>query len=459
MDALLASAAGSPVFTATRAPYLLLDETLTIQAANDAYLHATARDAEEIVGRFMFDAFPDNPADPTASGTRNLAASLNMVLRRNAAHAMPIQRYDVAPTGSAVFVPKTWSPTNSPIADARGRVAGVLHHVEDLSELTELLHSPPADGSAPTNSLVVAAARYRRDRNGAQQENSRLRDALSAMAASRGGVGAHPHAVARRRRLWRQVAVLAGDNYWVGWAGALCAVAVTPLLWCGVVFWGVGGVVGSDHRWGWGGGPALCAVAVAALDSVTGAALTLTTATAGRQLVAVSSTWARRVEELDHSLEEGPAHAAQLAGVPVHVSDLSREHTLWPAYSIAAADIGLRGVSAFPVALGGSNLGTFTVYRRHQNAVSESEWTDTALMADLAVAAVLADQERIEHHLLDGEAPGPRYDLSAAVGMVAVDLDLSFDDAVNRLRSYSRALNRAMSDIALDVLRGNLQIR
>lgn len=423
MDALLASAAGSPVFTATRAPYLLLDDTLTIQAANDAYLHATARDAEEIVGRFMFDAFPDNPADPTASGTRNLAASLDMVLRRNSAHAMPIQRYDVAPTGSAVFVPKTWSPTNSPIADARGRVAGVLHHVEDLSELTELLHSPPAAGSAATNSLVVAAARYRRDRNGAQQENSRLRDALSAMAASRGGVGAHPHAVARRRRLWRQVAVLAGDNYWVGWAGALCAVAV------------------------------------AALDSVTGAALTLTTATAGRQLVAVTSTWARRVEELDHSLEEGPAHAAQLAGVPVHVSDLSRERTLWPAYSIAAADIGLRSVSAFPVALGGSNLGTFTVYRRHQNAVSESEWTDTALMADLAVAAVLADQERIEHHLLDGEATGPRYDLSAAVGMVAVDLDLSFDDAVNRLRSYSRVLNRAMSDIALDVLRGNLQIR
>jgi PAS domain-containing protein len=96
----LESAATSPVFTETVAPYLLLDDDLTIRAVNDAYLRATQRDREEFIGTHVFDAFPDNPADPSASGVRNLAASLERVLRTATTHQMTIQRYDVAPTDS-----------------------------------------------------------------------------------------------------------------------------------------------------------------------------------------------------------------------------------------------------------------------------------------------------------------------------------------------------------------------
>jgi hypothetical protein len=39
----------------------------TIVAVNDAYARATMTTREDILGRGLFDAFPDNPADPTAT--------------------------------------------------------------------------------------------------------------------------------------------------------------------------------------------------------------------------------------------------------------------------------------------------------------------------------------------------------------------------------------------------------
>ncbi len=80
MDRILSDVAGSPVFGAGRAPYLLLDRELVIRGVNDAYLTATGRAREQLVGAAIFEAFPDNPDDPGADGVRNLESSLRVVL-------------------------------------------------------------------------------------------------------------------------------------------------------------------------------------------------------------------------------------------------------------------------------------------------------------------------------------------------------------------------------------------
>lgn len=61
--------------------YLVLTPDLTIVAVSEAYLCATMTNREEILGRQLFEVFPDNPSDPSASGVRNLKDSLNRVLR------------------------------------------------------------------------------------------------------------------------------------------------------------------------------------------------------------------------------------------------------------------------------------------------------------------------------------------------------------------------------------------
>ncbi len=81
------------------APALLLvlgtDPGFTIVDASDAYLRATHTQRESIVGRRLFDVFPDNPADPAATGVAHLRASIERVLAGRRADTMAVQKYDV----------------------------------------------------------------------------------------------------------------------------------------------------------------------------------------------------------------------------------------------------------------------------------------------------------------------------------------------------------------------------
>lgn len=112
----------------------------TIVGASDAYLAATMTDREAIVGRGLFDVFPDNPDDPEATGTRNLRESLTRVLESKSPDAMAVQKYDVRKPESegGGWETRYWSPVNSPVPDARGNVAWILHRVEDVTEFVRL---------------------------------------------------------------------------------------------------------------------------------------------------------------------------------------------------------------------------------------------------------------------------------------------------------------------------------
>ena len=72
--------------------YLVLNPKLEIVAVSNAYLNATMTKREEILGRGIFDVFPDNPNDPAATGVRNLKASLHRVLRDRVPDTMRVQK-------------------------------------------------------------------------------------------------------------------------------------------------------------------------------------------------------------------------------------------------------------------------------------------------------------------------------------------------------------------------------
>lgn len=117
--------------------YLVLDPDFVIVAVTDAYLHATLTVREEIIGRELFDVFPDNPNDPAATGTRNLRASLETVLRTAAPHSMPVQKYDIRRPNSEEFEERYWKPLNTPVV-IDGKVAYIIHSVENVTSLVRL---------------------------------------------------------------------------------------------------------------------------------------------------------------------------------------------------------------------------------------------------------------------------------------------------------------------------------
>ncbi len=120
--------------------YLVLKPDLTIVAVSEAYLRATMTERAKILGRGIFEVFPDNPDEPEATGVQNLRASLSRVLDRQTPDTMAVQKYDIRRPESegGGFEERHWSPVNSPVLGADGEVAYIIHRVEDVTEFVRL---------------------------------------------------------------------------------------------------------------------------------------------------------------------------------------------------------------------------------------------------------------------------------------------------------------------------------
>ena len=120
--------------------YLVLTPDLYIVAVTDAYLQATMTTREAVLGRHLFDVFPDNPDDPSATGVGNLGASLERVKATRRADVMPVQKYDIrrpAAEGGG-FEEHYWSPINTPVPGPDNQIAYIIHRVEDVTEFVRL---------------------------------------------------------------------------------------------------------------------------------------------------------------------------------------------------------------------------------------------------------------------------------------------------------------------------------
>ena len=133
--------------------YLVLTPEFKIVAASDAYLQATMTKREDIIGRGLFEVFPDNPDEPDATGETNLRASLTSVRENCLPHTMAIQKYDIRrPDG--VFEERYWSPINSPVVGADRKIQYLIHRVEEVTEFVRS-KSQAASGDASLNSRMV----------------------------------------------------------------------------------------------------------------------------------------------------------------------------------------------------------------------------------------------------------------------------------------------------------------
>lgn len=107
---------------------------------------------EEILGRDVFDVFPDNSDDPTATGAVNLRASLEKVRHSCAADTMAVQKYDVrrpADEGGG-FEIRYWTPSNTPVLDRHGRLIYIISRAEDVTEFARLEEQEAEQEAAKT---------------------------------------------------------------------------------------------------------------------------------------------------------------------------------------------------------------------------------------------------------------------------------------------------------------------
>jgi signal transduction histidine kinase len=97
-------------------------------------------DRYAILGRHVFESFPDNPDDPSADGVRNLRTSLERVLQLGVTDTMAVQKYDIRrpEAEGGGFEERYWSPVNSPVFNPDRTIRYIIHRVEDVTEFIRL---------------------------------------------------------------------------------------------------------------------------------------------------------------------------------------------------------------------------------------------------------------------------------------------------------------------------------
>jgi hypothetical protein len=115
--------------------YLVLTPDFTIVSASDVFLRNTMSRRDNIEGRNIFDAFPDNPHDPDASGVFNLKSSFLRVLEHRSLDVVPLLKYDIPKPGykGGGFEERYWHPVNFPVFDHMGNLVHIIHNSEDVT--------------------------------------------------------------------------------------------------------------------------------------------------------------------------------------------------------------------------------------------------------------------------------------------------------------------------------------
>ena len=112
-------------------PYMVMDRRFYIVYANPAYLELVERKLEDIVGRYVFDNFPD-----TEERVEVIRSALVKTLGGEVTR-MDRQSYHFeSPDGSTRT--RCWQCVQTPYYGADGEVAYIIHHAEDVAEAVEL---------------------------------------------------------------------------------------------------------------------------------------------------------------------------------------------------------------------------------------------------------------------------------------------------------------------------------
>lgn len=200
---------------------------------------------------------------------------------------------------------------------------------------------------------------------------------------------------------------------------------------------------------------------VVELSIATEAGILLADETGDLQVMAASKERTRLLELFQIQNAEGPCRECFLTGRPVAVPDLELERDRWPRFAPRALEVGFRSVQAVPLRLRGEVLGAMNLFIAEPGGVDSGDATLVQALADIATIGLLQRRTTLNAQLHLGQvqhALQSRIVIEQAKGIVAQQAGISVDDAFERLRRHSRNHNRALHDLALAVIHGELTV-
>jgi len=174
---------------------------------------------------------------------------------------------------------------------------------------------------------------------------------------------------------------------------------------------------------------------------------------------------AAQLAELQYTLGEGPCREAARLRAPVFATDLGRapDTRRWPLFSVQAVRAGARAVFSTPLTGAGSALGTLDLYRESPGSLPSDHVRTMLLVADAVTLAVIAldhaspVSQGVVTWLSGVEAD--REEVHQATGMIMMQLGVSAEEALLRLRARAFAQGRTATEVAQAIIDRTMDLR
>jgi GAF domain-containing protein len=197
------------------------------------------------------------------------------------------------------------------------------------------------------------------------------------------------------------------------------------------------------------------------LLGVTAAGLLLDDQRGSLALVASSDESSRLLEIFQLQTNEGPCLDCVRTGSAVSSDDLAQDRERWPQFVPAALEAGCRSVVAVPLRLRDQIIGGLNMFHARPEPIPDDDRRLAQALADVATIGILqrrsthrssALAEQLQHAL------SSRVAIEQAKGVLAERSGVGMDEAFDALRRYARTHNLKLTDVAVAVVRGELDV-
>ena len=187
------------------------------------------------------------------------------------------------------------------------------------------------------------------------------------------------------------------------------------------------------------------AIVASATDTVPGAEQAGVSLREGKLLQTVASTsdLTKRINNIEHELDEGPCLQALLDHRSYRIDDISQD-TRWPQFAAAAAAHGVRSMLGYKLFTSGRSLGTLDLYSSKLNAFDGDSEVIGELFAAHAAIALIGSTEQAEWH----RALSSRDTIGMAKGILMQRERLTDNQAFKLLVYTSQNANIKIHDLA-----------
>ncbi|WP_320780182.1 ANTAR domain-containing protein [Streptomyces sp. CRN 30] len=166
------------------------------------------------------------------------------------------------------------------------------------------------------------------------------------------------------------------------------------------------------------------------------------------------------LEDLQWTLGEGPGPEVARAGAVSLEPDLTRiPAERWPVLLPRALAAGVRAVFCFPLLLGSACVGTLTLQRAAPGPPAPDTVPDVWIVAHALTGVLVQNTGRLRAFAAGEGADLYRAAVHQAAGMISVQAGIGLPEALVVLRAYAFSHDRAVMEVAEDVLARRVHFR